>query len=414
MPIVDQPLYRERELHLEDLSLSELGSVVGTPVYVYSQAALLSRASAFVESAPERSLVCYAVKANSNPHLLRMLVEAGLGADVTSGGELFLAQHVGFDPKKILFSGVGKTELEMEQALDVGVRALHVESEQELHLLARVAAERGKIAKVAVRVNPGVVANTHAHISTGERQHKFGVPPELALAMLQEAKGDPWLCPVGLATHIGSQVTELAPFEQAAEKLVELAQRSARIGIELEYLDFGGGLGVSYVSEKAPDPPTWIAALVKASDKNDLQIVIEPGRSLVAPAGLLLTRVLYLKDQQGKRFAIVDAGMSALLRPALYDAQHPILPVKEPAGGPTQVVDIVGPVCESGDFLARERRLPPLEQGDLLAVLQVGAYGFAMSSNYNGQLRPSEVLVSGAEWRTIRERENFETLLRGT
>lgn len=407
--------YYDGRLHAESIPLTEIAAAVGTPTYVYSQAALLGGAAAIREAAAVHApgaLVCYAVKANGNPTLLRLLAQAGLGADVTSGGELFLAGHVGFPPQCILFSGVGKSAAEIEAAIRAGIRAIHLESEMELAAVAQIAQATGRPAAVAVRVNPGIEADTHPHISTGGQAHKFGVSPEQALALLLQAADHPWLRPVGLAVHIGSQITELAPFVAAARQLVALAQKVEERGIRLDYLDAGGGLGVAYETA-VPTLSDWIKTVAQPIRAAGYQLVVEPGRSLVADCGLLLTRVLYRKKQGEKQFIIVDAGMTDLLRPALYDAHHPILPVIESGDAQRQLVDIVGPVCETGDYLGRERPLPPLQPGDLLAIMQAGAYGYAMSSNYNGRLRPAELLVNGDQIHLIRRRQEYGDLLAG-
>jgi diaminopimelate decarboxylase len=425
-------------LSCEQLPVVELVTAVGTPVYAYSQAALLQQAAKYrqaAETAVPRSLVCYAVKANGNPHLLRLLAQAGLGADVTSGGELFLARHAGFDPRKILFSGVAKSAVEIETALSAGIRALHVESNQELDLIAVTAASQGIVAQIGVRINPNVSAGTHPHISTGSHSHKFGVTLEQGMAMLRQAAAHPWLRPVGLAAHIGSQISEIGPFVESARLLCAAAAEAAAMGIRLEYLDVGGGLAIDYGSgAAAPGAAEWLAAVAAPVAEAGYELVVEPGRSIVGPAGALITRVVYTKEQGGKAFVITDAGMNDLIRPALYNAYHPIVPVLDPAvrrvddgsrgvprqdqvervhQGKVRVVDVVGPVCETGDFLARERPLPPLQPGDLLAVLQAGAYGFAMSSNYNGRLRPAEVLVNGDRFQIIRRRQTYQHLLDG-
>jgi len=389
---------------------------VGTPVYVYSRADLLGRARTFLEAtraaAGDGTLICYAVKANANPTLLRLLREAGLGADVTSGGELFLARHVGVEPQRIIYSGVGKQAEEIEAALAAGIRAIHIESEMELDTVAAVAARLGRVAPVGVRVNPNISAATHPYISTGLHSHKFGVPHERAVAILRAAAADPWLRPVGLAAHIGSQITELDPFAQAARFLVALADGLADEGIRLEYLDCGGGLGIDYQGG-APGLADWVHVIGPIVRAAGYELVIEPGRSIAGRAGALLTRVVYTKQQGDKRFVITDAGMTDLIRPALYQAHHPILPVRA-RGGVEEVVDVVGPICETSDFLARDRALPPLAAGDLLAVLHAGAYGFAMSSNYNGHLRPAEVLVDGDSFGVIRRRQTYDDLIAGT
>lgn len=406
--------YHRSVLRAESVPLFGIADAVGTPTYVYSQAALLGRVAAFRSAAPADAIVAFSIKANSNPHILRLLADAGLGADVTSGGELFLALHAGFPPDRIFFSGVGKTESDLIAALEAGIRAIHVESEPELHLLGRLAERQRKTAGVGLRLNPDVAAHTHAHISTGSRQHKFGVEPDTALRLLEWANDHPWLRAVGIAVHIGSQVTTLEPFVRAVERAAVLAAQFTAQGGVLEYLDAGGGLGVSYQGEPVPEPSDWMRVIANQVAGTGLRLVVEPGRAICAPAGLLLTRVLYVKDQADRRFAVVDAGMNVLLRPALYGARHPIIPVIAPEDPGKQTYDVVGPICETADTLATGCLLPPLVPGDLLAVMQAGAYGFAMSSNYNGQLRPAEVLVSGSDWRLIRKRESYEALLQDT
>ena len=451
----DSPFtYRAGKLTCEGVPLSAVADAAGTPVYVYSRADLERRARAFVAAAGEaagpEALVCYAVKANGNPALLALLRAAGLGADVTSGGELFLARHAGVAPERIIFSGVGKKTGEIEEALAAGIRALHVESEMELSAVAAIAERLGRVAPVGVRVNPNINAATHPYISTGLHGHKFGVPRERALAMLRAAAAHPWLRPVGLAAHIGSQITDLDPFAQAVRFLVQLAEEMSAEGIRLDYIDAGGGLGIDYTGE-APDVADWVRTIAPLVAGAGYGLVVEPGRSIVGRAGALLTRVVYTKEQGAKRFVIADAGMTDLIRPTLYQAYHPILPVVKTisrkdakkkglgargqgrdsspspwplAPGPSsslasgrenlEVVDIVGPICETSDFLARERSMPPVAAGDLLAVLHAGAYGYAMSSNYNGHLRPAEVLVEGDTFRIIRRRQTYDDLLAGT
>ncbi len=413
----DSPFYyRAGELLCEDVSLSAVAAAVGTPVYVYSAADLRQRAGTFLAAARAAAgpgaLVCYAVKANGNPALLRLLRDVGLGADVTSGGELFLARHAGVEPSRIIFSGVGKKADEIAEALTAGIRALHVESEMELAAVAAVAERLGRVAPVGVRVNPNISAATHPYISTGLHGHKFGVPRERAVAILRDAAAHSWLRPVGLAAHIGSQITDLDPFTQAVRFLVKLAGEMGREGIDLDYIDAGGGLGIDYQGA-APGAADWVSAVGPLVAAAGYGLVIEPGRSIVGRAGALLTRVVYTKAQGDKQFVIVDAGMTDLIRPTLYQAYHPIMPLRETqeTAGP---VDIVGPICETSDFLARERPMPPVASGDLLAVLHAGAYGFAMSSNYNGHLRPAEVLVEGDTFRVIRRRQGYEDLIAGT
>lgn len=404
--------YHNGQLHCEDATLAAIAAAVGTPFYVYSARTLQTRAQAFVTAvAATDALVCYAVKANGNPTLIRLLGQAGLGADVTSGGELFLALHAGISPAKIIFSGVGKTIPEINAALDAGIRALHVESAMELEVIGEVATQRRQQAPIGVRVNPDIPVSTHPYISTGEHAHKFGVPAQQAQALLQQAAAHPYLRPVGLATHIGSQITTLEPFMAAAHFLVTQARALAAAGVQLTYLDVGGGLGINYAQNDAPEITDWATAVSQPIHAAGYQVVLEPGRSLVGPAGALVTAVTYIKQQGEKTFVIADAGMSDLIRPTLYDAYHPVWPVREIANAPLLPVDLVGPICETGDWLARERPLPPLQPGDLLAILQAGAYGYAMSSNYNGRLRPPEILVQGSQFHLIRQRQQLSQLL---
>lgn len=406
-------VYRSGELFCEEVPLARIVAQVGTPVYVYSQHSLVEHAREY-GTAVSPSLACYATKANGNPHLIRLLGQAGLGADVTSGGELFLALQAGIEPQKIIYSGVGKTRAEIERALQAGIRALHVESEQEVAAIADVAAQLGQVAHIGVRVNPNIHVETHAYISTGEHAHKFGVAPERAMQILHQAQGHPWLKPVGLAAHIGSQIVDISPFEQSAQFLVGMAAELESVGIRLSYLDVGGGLGINYARQDAPTVREWITAVSAPVVAAGYELVMEPGRSVVGPAGALVTQVVYTKQQGEKQFIITDAGMSDLIRPTLYQAYHPILSVKQPSAHVVPVtVDVVGPICETGDFLARERPLPPLQTGDLLTVMQAGAYGFAMSSNYNGRLRPAEVLVNGDSFHIIRQRQTYQHLLDG-
>ena len=435
--------YRDGQLFCEKISLANLAAAEGTPLYVYSQATILAKAQAYLAAAAANTLVCYAVKANGNPTILRLLAKAGLGADVTSGGELFLALHAGFSPDKIIYSGVGKLRHEIEAALDANVRALHVESAMELELIAAIATERQQIVSVGVRVNPDIIVETHPYISTGAAQHKFGVSPETAVSLFHFAAQHPWLKPVGLAAHIGSQIKAIEPFQASANSLVTLADELSSGGIRLDYLDVGGGLGVNYeigdrrlVIEKptnqspisqpqaanlqSPKIEEWVRAVAAPVQAAGYGLVMEPGRSVVAEAGVLLTQVVYTKQQGSKQFAIVDAAMNDLLRPTLYGAYHEILPVQ--VTGTLEVgtsdalvtYDVVGPICETGDFLARERRLPPLSPNDLLAITHVGAYGYAMSSNYNGRLRPAELLVDGSRAHPTRLRQTYRHLLDST
>ena len=422
--------YVNNELCCEAVPLAKITAKVGTPVYVYSQAELETRAQDYKTAATRfdvstsvASLVCYAVKANGNPHLIRLLGQAGLGADVTSGGELFLALHAGIAPQKIIYSGVGKTAAEINAALDANIRALHVESEMELATIAEIAASRQQVVHIGVRVNPNISAETHPYISTGQHAHKFGVPWPIAHKMLRFAATHPWLQPVSIAAHIGSQIVDVAPFVEASHFIADLATELRSEGIALQYLDIGGGLGIDYEGNGSPAISDWITAVSQPITDAGFPIVLEPGRSIIGPTGALLTQVIYTKQQGDKHFTIVDAGMNDLLRPTLYNAYHPMLTVKQPTKNSERitnevvtnivVTNIVGPICETGDSLAKERPLSPTAPGDYLAILQAGAYGFAMGSNYNGRLRPAEVLVNGSEFRVIRERQSYEDLLDG-
>ncbi len=424
--------YQDNQLHCENVSLAALATAVGTPLYVYSQAELQARAAAFVTSAPG-ALPCYAIKANNNPAILRLLANAGLGADVTSGGELFLALHAGFPPDKIIFSGVGKRRDEIEMALDNGIRALHVESAMELEAIAAIASERQTVADIGVRVNPDIHAETHPYMTTGEKWHKFGVAPETAVTLLHTAREHPYLHPVGLAAHIGSQITAVPPFVQSAHFLVQMADELASSGIRLAYVDVGGGLGIDYgdweikrlrdsdqhqspnlLISQSPSIFEWVTAVTEPILAAGYGVVMEPGRAIVGPTGCLLSHVTYTKSQGGTQFAIVDAGMSDLIRPTLYDAYHPVLPISQPAEDTTNsAYTVVGPICETGDWLAKDRSLPTLQPGDLLAIMQAGAYGYAMASNYNGRLKPAELLVNGDHYSLIRKRQDYTHLLDG-
>ena len=407
--------YRNTQLYCDALSCAALAAEHGTPLYVYSGAALDERAGSFRRAADELGgtvHLLFAVKANGNPHLLQRLARRhGFGADVTSGGELFLAQQAGIPGAQIAFSGVGKTDEELVLALDAGVKAVHVESASEFARLAALAAERRQSANVAVRVNPNIAVDTHPHISTGEKTHKFGVDAALAAELLQQAAAHPWLTPVGLALHIGSQIVDLAPYARAAALLVDLANGLAAAGVRLRTLDLGGGLGIDY-QDAAPSPAGWLRTLGEPVIAAGYELVVEPGRSVVGTVGVLLTSVVYTKNQGQEQFAICDAGMNDLLRPALYNAHHPIHPVRA-STAPSSPWHVVGPVCETGDTLARARALPPLQRGDVLAVTHAGAYGFSMSSNYNGRRRPAEVLVDGDQVTLIRRRQHWAALLDG-
>jgi diaminopimelate decarboxylase len=404
--------YRQDRLFVEDVPLADVAQRFGTPCYVYSHAALADGYRQFEEALAGRDhLICYAVKANSNLAILNLFARLGAGFDIVSGGELQRVLAAGGDAGKVVFSGVGKSAAEMRQALEAGILCFNVESEAELVRLNDVARELGRTAPVSLRVNPDVDPKTHPYISTGLRQSKFGVAYADALRLYRTAAGMAHLRITGLDCHIGSQLTEAGPFVAAAEKVLALADALAREGITLEHLDLGGGLGICYRDETPPSIAAYGEALKQAVRGRGEKLLVEPGRSLVGNAGVLLTRVEYLKPGQEKHFAIVDAAMNDLMRPALYDAYHAMREV-ERRGAPAHRYEVVGPVCESGDFLGHDRELA-LEQGDLLAVMSAGAYGMSMSSNYNTRPRAAEVMVQGAAVHVVRERETVRQLFAG-
>ena len=403
------------ELCCEDVPLAELAEEVGTPAYVYSEATLLRHARVFRSALRGLdALSCFAVKSAPNLALLALFAKEGFGFDIVSGGELFRALEAGGEAGKIVFSGVGKREDELQAALQAGILQFNCESEEELQQLSRVAVRRRAVAEVALRVNPDVDARTHPYIATALSSSKFGVPAARARQVYRLAASLPGLKITGIACHIGSQIREVKPFIEAAKKMRELVLTLRADGHDLQRLDMGGGLGVPYGDADAPaSPQEYGEALVRALAGLDVKVLVEPGRLLVANAGVLLSRVLLRKQGQRRRqFVVVDAGMNDLLRPALYQAHHEIEPVGRPRRG-TEVVDVVGPVCESADVLARRRRLPPLHTGDLLVLRTAGAYGMAMASQYNARPRPAEVLVQGRSWRIIRARETYRDLIRG-
>ena len=402
--------YKDRELHAEAVPLSRIAEQHGTPCFVYSHAALTDAWRAFDAAFIARDhLVCYAVKANSNLAILNLFARLGSGFDIVSGGELQRVLAAGGDPRKIVFSGVGKSADEIGRALHAGILCFNVESESELIRLDRIAGELGKTAPVSLRVNPDVDAKTHPYIATGLKQNKFGVAYRDALALYHRARGLPNLKIEGIDCHIGSQLTEIAPFAAALEKVLDLLDRLQREGIAISHLDLGGGLGICYQDEVPPAIGDYARTLIDLVGKRPQKLLLEPGRALVGNAGILLTRVEYLKHGEEKNFAIVDAAMNDLMRPALYDAWHEVLPVLAGAAG-GDVYEIVGPVCESGDFLAHDRRLA-LREGDLLAIMSAGAYGMSMSSNYNTRPRAAEVMIDAARSYVIRERETVDELM---
>ncbi|TVO68119.1 diaminopimelate decarboxylase [Denitromonas ohlonensis] len=396
-------------LQVEAVPLTAIAEQFGTPTYVYSRAALTEAFQAYQHAlAGRRASICYAVKANSNLGILNAFARLGAGFDIVSGGELQRVIAAGGDAAKVVFSGVGKTSDEMRQALDAGIRCFNVESAAELDRLAHVAAECGKVAPIAFRVNPDVDPKTHPYISTGLKNNKFGVAFDDALALYRKAATLPSIAIKGIASHIGSQLLDPAPAGEAAERVLTLVEQLAAEGITLAHIDIGGGMGIRYSDETPPVADDYLAPVLKALAERSEEILLEPGRSLVGNAGLLLTRIEYLKPGQEKHFAVVDAAMNDLARPALYDAFHEVVPVIA-RDLPAQTYDVVGPICESGDFLARNRALK-VADGDLLAILSAGAYGMTMASNYNTRARAAEVMVDGKQCHLIRERENIADL----
>lgn len=398
--------YRDGELYAEELSVADIVEQVETPCYIYSRATLERHYQAYVEACGSQNhLICYAVKANSNLGVLNLLARLGSGFDIVSVGELERVLAAGGDPAKVVFSGVGKQAHEIRRALQVGVYCFNVESEAELELINQVASDMGQTAPVSLRVNPDVDANTHPYISTGLKENKFGIDITQAVEVYRHAATLSNLQIKGVDCHIGSQLTELQPFLDALDRVLLLVDELSGLGIQLQHLDLGGGLGVAYQGETPPHPSQYAAAIAHKLNGRELTLIFEPGRSIAANTGILVTSVLLLKNNQEKNFAVVDAAMNDLLRPALYSAWQDIIPVK-PHDGTAQTYDIVGPVCETGDFLGKDRELS-LTPGDLLAVRSAGAYGFTMSSNYNSRNRVAEVMVDGEQMHIVRKRETF-------
>jgi diaminopimelate decarboxylase len=404
--------YRNGRLFAENVDLTRLAEEVGTPLYVYSTATLTRHYRVFAEAFPASSLIAYSVKANGNLGVLRTLAKLGAGADVVSGGELAKALAAGIPPERIVFSGVGKTAHEMAAALHAGIHQFNVESEPELLVLDSVAREIGVRAPVAMRINPDVDAKTHAKITTGTAEAKFGVPWNRARDIYRMAQKLSGIRVVGVDLHIGSQITDLEPFELAFTRAVELVRTLRADGHAITRADFGGGLGVPYHQgeDPPPDPAAYGRIVKRLTDGLGLDLIFEPGRLIAANAGILLSRVIYVKDGETRTFLILDAGMNDLIRPALYDAHHDIVSVVEPKGG-FQRYDVVGPVCESSDLFARDRELPVLQSGDLVAIMTAGAYGAVMSSAYNARPPAPEVLVNGADWSVVRPRMSYEALV---
>ncbi len=405
--------YRNNQLFVEDVAVSDIAERVGTPVYIYSARTLRRHLRVMRDAFKGNdTIICFAMKALSNLSVLRLFSDLGAGFDIVSAGELMRCVKAGADPGKIVFSGVGKTDSEIETALNANILMINVESRPELHRVSEVARRLNLNARVSLRVNPDLDPGTHPHISTGHRDSKFGVPLSQVREYYAEARGLPNLELAGLSTHIGSQITDTSPFAEAARKVAAIVRDLRANGVALKYLDLGGGLGIPY-QEEPPEPAEYAAALLGPLRELGMKIIIEPGRVLVGNAGILVTRVLYVKETDVKRFVVVDGAMNDLIRPVLYEAYHEIRPVEQHQHPSMQIADVVGPVCESGDFFARKRELPEVQAGELLAVMSAGAYGFVMASNYNSRPRAPEVMVDGVCYHIVRERENFDDLVRG-
>ena len=397
-------------LRCEQVELQSLAESFGTPLYVYSKASLESGFTAWQDALSGLPhLICYAVKANSNIAILQCLAKLGAGFDIVSGGELARVMMAGGDPKKVVFSGVGKTPAELNDALDAGIRCFNVESASELKLLESIAAKKKMTAPVSIRVNPDVDAQTHPYISTGLKENKFGVDEATALELYHQAHASDHLNPVGIDCHIGSQLTDISPYLEAVDHLLGIIDQLGDMGITLEHIDIGGGLGIQYQHEPETGPVALIELLKVRLAQRGLEVVVEPGRSIVGNAGVLLTEVVALKHGEHKNFAVVDAGMNDLIRPSLYQGWHAITPVVQ-RDAETLTYDVVGPVCETGDFLGKDRDLS-IEEGDVLAVMSAGAYGFVMASNYNSRPRAAELLIDGPNCHVIRRRETIATLV---
>jgi diaminopimelate decarboxylase len=405
--------YQSGRLMCEQVPAESLAERFGTPSYVYSQSTILENFRRFRErreSVP--GLICYSVKANSNLRILNLLRQAGAGFDVVSGGELARALRVGAAPERIVFSGVGKAQAEVDAGLEAGLLMFNVESAGELEMLGSRARALAKPARVAVRINPDVVTQTHPYVSTGQIIHKFGVPKEEALELYRRATRSPHFKVLGVACHIGSQILEVEPFLKALDEMLDVAAKLKAEGIQIELLDLGGGYGIRYADEQPLDADRLMQGVAGRLRGTTYQLVIEPGRALVGDAGILLTRVLYVKRNRPKNFMVVDAGMNDLMRPTLYGSYHEIVPARQRPGEKLQA-DVVGPLCETGDFLAQDREMPEVQPGDLLAILTAGAYGFVLASNYNTRPRPAEVMVHGDQADLIRPRERLEDLMAG-
>lgn len=406
--------YHNDSLFCEDIPLERIAKEQGTPCYIYSHATLTRHFQAYDQAfASVPHIIAFAMKANSNLAVLRLMSSLGSGADIVSGGELFRALKAGIPPNKIVFAGVGKSHEEIKYALESNILFFNVESSAELQAINEVAMGMGMHARVALRVNPDIDPHTHPYISTGMKKSKFGIGADRALEEFQKAASLSNIQVVGLHAHIGSQLTKISPFVDSLTKVLGLLHTLKGKGIPIQYLNIGGGLGITYSDETPPHPKDLAKAITPLLRESECEIILEPGRVIVGNAGILLTRVLYIKDTDAKKFAIVDAAMNDLIRPSLYDAHHDILPVHQVPNAPEDVYDVVGPICESGDFLAQNRTMPSVKAGDLLAVMSAGAYAFTMASNYNSRPRVPEILVKEGESFVVRKRESYEDLILG-
>ena len=406
-------IYKDGKLHAEGVSLLEIAKQYNTPCYVYSKKAIEAKYLEFDSAFTSKNyLLCYAVKANSNISILNILANMGSGFDIVSSGELFRVLKAGGNPSKVVFSGVGKRTDEMKFALEKNIKCFNVESESELVKLNMVAESMKLLAPVALRVNPDVDAKTHPYIATGLKENKFGISFESAKDVFKQAAKMSNINLIGIDCHIGSQISELSPFQDALEKLLNLIDELKELGIQLKHVDIGGGLGITYKDEEPPAPNQYVKAITNVTSNHDLEIIIEPGRSIIGNAGILLTEVEYLNQNSFKNFAVVDAAMNDLIRPSLYDSWHEIKKVLGDSKAKEKIYDIVGPICETGDFIGKDRTLS-LTEGDLLAIFSTGAYGFSMSSNYNSRPRAAEILVDDNETYEIRSRETLEDLING-
>uniref|UniRef100_A0A7C4AJI4 Diaminopimelate decarboxylase n=1 Tax=Thermodesulfovibrio aggregans TaxID=86166 RepID=A0A7C4AJI4_9BACT len=405
-------VYKKGELYAEDVPVTELVKEFGSPLYIYSYGTLIRHVRAYEEAfCDTHHVICYAVKANSNLAILSLFANLGLGADIVSGGELFKALKAGIKPFRIVFAGVGKTEQEIEYALKNNILMFNVESRAELHKINEVAKKMKKQASVALRINPDIDPRTHKYIATGLKTSKFGIPIDKALEYYKLAKSMKNIKIIGIHKHIGSQITEISVYNEALTKILELYEKLADYDVNLEYINIGGGLGITYKDEEPPHPVELGQVIVPLLKNKKGILIIEPGRSIVGNAGILVTKVLYFKETKTKNFYIVDAGMNDLIRPSLYGSYHEIQPVT-PKGREKIITDIVGPICESGDFLAKDREIEKVSQNEYLAVMSAGAYGFSMSSNYNSRLKAAEVLVKGDRYALIRKRDSYRDLIK--